>query len=429
MAQTGFTPISTYYTTTASAVPTAANLIAGELALNINTADGKLFYKDSAGVVQVLATKASASGSFTNLAYTGTLTGGTGVVNLGSGQFYKDASGNIGVGTTNPITIAGYTIQTLNNGTTGSGTYYQQAGTSIGRVLVTSSQMFVGTNGAYPLLFTTNAAEAMRITSAGFVGIGSTAPVSKLEVDGTTSINGSNATYVGTVQINESVASAQAVGGLEFKSASFGSGYGWKIASLDSSGAQLTFNTRQNSATWSEQMRIDSSGNLLVGTTNTDPVSNSVNGVSISQSGFKLRTPTNTNTWGLDATSGNHIRFFTSGVTAAGIISSTGSITTYGTTSDKRLKTDLGLSTDTSIIDNTEIHNYSWNSDGTLDRGVFAQDAHKIKPSAICEGTDNADGTIEVPWQVDYSKYVPDLIVYCQQLKKRIDQLEAQLGK
>ncbi len=31
--------------------------------------------------------------------YTGTLTGGTGVVNLGSGQFYKDGSGNVGIGT------------------------------------------------------------------------------------------------------------------------------------------------------------------------------------------------------------------------------------------------------------------------------------------------------------------------------------------
>lgn len=40
------------------------------------------------------------TGAFTTLSYTGTLTGGTGVVNLGSGQFYKDASGNIGVGVT-----------------------------------------------------------------------------------------------------------------------------------------------------------------------------------------------------------------------------------------------------------------------------------------------------------------------------------------
>lgn len=41
-----------------------------------------------------------------NLSYTGTLTGGTGVVNIGSGQVYKDASGNVGVGTTNSNPIA-----------------------------------------------------------------------------------------------------------------------------------------------------------------------------------------------------------------------------------------------------------------------------------------------------------------------------------
>ena len=44
------------------------------------------------------------TGAFTNLSYTGTFTGGTGVVNLGSGQFYIDASGNVGIGTT---TMAG----------------------------------------------------------------------------------------------------------------------------------------------------------------------------------------------------------------------------------------------------------------------------------------------------------------------------------
>jgi len=43
----------------------------------------------------------------TNLAYTGTLTGGTGIVNLGSGQFYKDASGNVGVGVPNPAAYPG----------------------------------------------------------------------------------------------------------------------------------------------------------------------------------------------------------------------------------------------------------------------------------------------------------------------------------
>lgn len=43
------------------------------------------------------------TGSFTSLAYSTTLTGGTGIVNLGSGQFYKDASGNVLVGTTSQL--------------------------------------------------------------------------------------------------------------------------------------------------------------------------------------------------------------------------------------------------------------------------------------------------------------------------------------
>ena len=58
MAQTGYTPISIYNSATTTNVPTAGNLVAGELA--INTADGKLFYKDSSGVVQTIATKATA---------------------------------------------------------------------------------------------------------------------------------------------------------------------------------------------------------------------------------------------------------------------------------------------------------------------------------------------------------------------------------
>jgi len=55
MAATGYTPISLYYSATTTNVPLAANLVAGELA--INTFDGKLFYKDSSNVVQVIAWK------------------------------------------------------------------------------------------------------------------------------------------------------------------------------------------------------------------------------------------------------------------------------------------------------------------------------------------------------------------------------------
>ncbi len=55
MAATNFTPIQLYRTATASTVPLAGNLADGELAINTN--DGKLYYKDSGGVVQLLGIK------------------------------------------------------------------------------------------------------------------------------------------------------------------------------------------------------------------------------------------------------------------------------------------------------------------------------------------------------------------------------------
>jgi len=63
MAQSGYTPISLYYSTTASTAPTAGNLVNGELAINI--IDGKLYYKDNSGVVQVIGTKGGVGSSTT----------------------------------------------------------------------------------------------------------------------------------------------------------------------------------------------------------------------------------------------------------------------------------------------------------------------------------------------------------------------------
>lgn len=61
MAQAGYTPIQLYYSTTPTNTPSAGNLVDGELA--INTADGKLFYKDSGGSVQIIASTAGTAGT------------------------------------------------------------------------------------------------------------------------------------------------------------------------------------------------------------------------------------------------------------------------------------------------------------------------------------------------------------------------------
>jgi len=102
MAQAGFTPISLYYSTTASAQPTGGNLVAGELALN--TLDEKLYFKNSAGTVKLLASSASTTnvqtisfgttGLTPSTATSGVVTvagtlavanGGTGITSFGTG--------------------------------------------------------------------------------------------------------------------------------------------------------------------------------------------------------------------------------------------------------------------------------------------------------------------------------------------------------
>lgn len=54
MSQTGYTPIQLYRTTTAGAAPSASNLAAGELAININDADMALYAKNNSGTTKRL---------------------------------------------------------------------------------------------------------------------------------------------------------------------------------------------------------------------------------------------------------------------------------------------------------------------------------------------------------------------------------------
>ena len=116
MAQTGYTPIKLYASTTPAAVPLAANLDntnGAELA--INTADGKLFYKDSGGSVQTIAYK--------NVPIS-TLSGaGTGVltalgVNVGTAGAFVVNGGALGTPTSGTLTNA--TGLPIVGGTTGT---------------------------------------------------------------------------------------------------------------------------------------------------------------------------------------------------------------------------------------------------------------------------------------------------------------------
>jgi hypothetical protein len=112
-----------------------------------------------------------------------------------------------------------------------------------------------------------------------------------------------------------------------------------------------------------------------------------------------------------------------------GSVNISGTTTTYNTTSDARLKTDMGVADDVSVLRGLVVHDFQWTADGRVDRGVFAQEAHAVKPSAVVVGSDDRgdDGLLQNPWMVDHSKFVPDLIVGWKNHDARIAALEAEL--
>lgn len=109
-----------------------------------------------------------------------------------------------------------------------------------------------------------------------------------------------------------------------------------------------------------------------------------------------------------------------------GYISSSGTVTTYSTSSDERLKEDLGIFNDPEVLVRTKIHMFKWKTDGTFGKGVFAQEAILVNPVAVTKGDDELDerGYPKKSWGVDYSKYVPDLIIGWQEHEARLRTLE-----
>jgi hypothetical protein len=165
-------------------------------------------------------------------------------------------SGNVGIGTANPTNFGGTTLQT-NHGSTysanlvSSGAYILQMIAS-----ATHGAMSMGARSNHHVAFTTNDTERMRITSGGAVGIGTSSPSQALEISGSAPIirltdtgasnnySEINADYTsGSLQISADTANA-------------------------SSNSRIIFAVDNT-----ERMRIDSSGNLGIGT--LSPVSNS----------------------------------------------------------------------------------------------------------------------------------------------------------
>lgn len=233
------TKIVTKNSSTASAVPTASDLVQGELAVNV--ADKRLFTEDNGGSIVELGTNPStidinagsidgtaigassaSTGAFTTLTATG--------LTVDTDTLYVDSTNNrVGIGTTSPS--ANLDIES----TTGNQlriAYNSSFYWDVEREAATGDLTFTDASNG----------ETVRFTDDGKVGIGTSSPSSKLHLSG----DGDSASKL-TVQRT----------GATTGTVSLGYNYVGSFSNND-------FKFYTNSA---ERLRIDSSGRVGVGTT------------------------------------------------------------------------------------------------------------------------------------------------------------------
>ena len=175
----------------------------------------------------------------------------------------------------------------------------------------------------------------------------------------------------------------------------------------------------------SERARIDSSGNLLVGTT--------------TGTGHKIRClasgsdrnllmqcangGTNAVTLNTSGTADYTAFLFTTdgGNTQTGSVVVGGSSTAYNTSSDQRLKDNIVDAPSASDdIDAIQVRSFDWKADGSHQKyGMVAQELQSVAPEAVTGDADSED-----MMGVDYSKLVPMLVKEIQSLRARVAQLE-----
>ena len=175
-------------------------------------------------------------------------------------------------------------------------------------------------------------------------------------------------------------------------------------------------------------MRINSSGDVLVGTT-----------TGVGNSGRFQAVRSNTGAIGyfevdngggsqnaVDITNAANaafvpLRFWVNGYggSLVGSISCTTSATTYNTSSDQRLKENI-VDAPAGNIDDIRVRSFDWKASGSHQTyGMVAQELVDVAPEAVSQGETEDD-----MWGVDYSKLVPMMIKEIQDLKAEVAALK-----
>jgi hypothetical protein len=353
----------------------------------------------------------------------------TGILELQSGStpttaITVDASQNVGIGNTTPTSFYSEARNlVVGTGSGGQGLTIYSGSASQGRIMFAN-----GTSGSQPyngfvqydqsanaLAFGTNGGnERMRIDASGKVLIGSASNPFN-----------SNLYVTATPTANAPIFSAYSQGGANV----CGIGLYNDAASVGiwaQSGA-LTFRSNGNLASGSETMRIDSSGNLLVGTTSSaNPPSQGVanfGGQSNSQIGIGHANGTGGGQY--------YLVFGYNGGAIGGVTQNGTTQVLYLTSSDYRLKENVAPITGAlDRVSKLKPVTYSWkNTDNEVGEGFIAHELQEVCPLAVNGEKDavNEDGSIKAQG-IDTAKIVSLLTAAIQEQQAIITQLQADVA-
>jgi len=354
-----------------------------------------------------------------------------------------DSSGNVMIGATsttknflveNPSTASGedvsFRIKTNGTGSDADAIFEMIASTT-GECLINfgdENDANIGNirydHNINAMRFITNTNEAVRIDSSGNVGIGTTSPNRLFEVAGNNNA-GAKANYLRITDTDTTATAANQQGGIEFYASDASAGAG-VTASIEvvyagsGAGGEITFNTAANSGTGiSEAMRIDETGNLLVGTTETT--------VNTTNFGTRISSTVPGYLASYRDVTGSSVAVLFGGNAGQVYIRGDGDLentnNNYGSISDERLKSDIiDASSQIDDIMAVQVRSYTLNETGATHIGVVAQELEASGMSGLVK-TDE-EGMKSVKYSILYMKAIKAL----QEAVTRIETLEAEVA-
>jgi hypothetical protein len=342
------------------------------------------------------------------------------------------------IGATTPDTGAFTTLSA-------TGVTTVQAGTAALPAITTTGDTNTGIffPAADTIAFTEGGAEAMRIDSSGNVGIGISAPVTKLDVSGAASATPVTNGIVRILTTGSNPPTGYG-GGLLFTQVNSGGSNqdyasitGSRVNSSANNKVDLVFSTGDptGSIAVAERMRIDTSGIVMVGTTSTTPAgSGDTKGISLWTDGsssqiFSTGNGDTAAVFNRAGSDGALIRTRRQG-SDVGSISVTASATAYNTSSDDRLQEDvIPMAGALSKIAALKPVTYKWKVDGSDGEGFIAHELAEIVPQCVTGAKDAVDADGNPVYQgIDTSFLIVTLTAAIQEQQALITSLTARIA-